>query len=188
MEIMTEFLQSPMWKNPIISFVEQNCVVFENTEENRLEYTEIHTKFKRLVESRLEAYIQDLGISQADYVKAWSRAQKRIHKSLLQQIMAVEDFVLFKKMMVNRNIAMNKEAMRQMQAKGRQTNRISQAVAQESSEEDESEEDEEAMMKRVMEESQKTAEADEARRKALAAAEEAKALKEANEMAEAAKA
>jgi len=26
--------------------------------------------------------------------------------------MAVEDFILFKKMMVNRNIAMNKEAMK----------------------------------------------------------------------------
>lgn len=83
LEIMTEFLQSPMWKNPIISFVEEHCVVFENTEENRLDYTEVHNKFKRLVESRLEAYIQDLGISSKDYVLAWSRAQKRIHKSLL---------------------------------------------------------------------------------------------------------
>ena len=55
---------------------------------------------------------------------AQSRASKRIHKSLLQQIMAVEDFGLFKKMMVNRNIQMNKEAIRQMQAKGAQTNRV----------------------------------------------------------------
>ena len=57
LEIMTEFLQSPLWKNPIISFVEENCVYFENTEENRLDYTAVHTKFKRLVESKLEAYI-----------------------------------------------------------------------------------------------------------------------------------
>jgi len=104
LEIMTEFLQSPMWKNPIISFVEEHCIVFENADENRLEYTEIHSKFKKLVEKKLEGYIQDLGISPEDYVLAWSRAQTRIHKSLLQQIMAVEDFVLFKKMMVNRNI------------------------------------------------------------------------------------
>ena len=54
---MTEFLQSPMWKNPIISFVEEKCCVFESTEENRLEYTTIHNEFKRLIESRLEAYI-----------------------------------------------------------------------------------------------------------------------------------
>lgn len=111
---MTEFLQSPLWKNPIISFVEENCVIFENTEENRLDYTEVHTNFKRLVESRLEAYIQDLGISQSDFVMAQQQASKRIHKSLLQQILAVEDFVLFKQMMVNKNIQMNKEAIRQM--------------------------------------------------------------------------
>ena len=76
---MTEFLQSPMWKNPIITFVEEKCAVFESTEENRLEYTQIHNEFKRLIESRLEAYIQDLGISHQDFVLAWSRAQKRIH-------------------------------------------------------------------------------------------------------------
>ena len=179
LEIMTEFLQSPMWKNPIITFVEEKCAVFESTEENRLEYTKIHNEFKRLIESRLEAYIQDLGISHQDFVLAWSRAQKRIHQSLLQQIMAVEDFVLFKKMMVKRNIAMNKEAIRQMEAKGRQVNRIQQAANQESSDEEgseseEDEQDEEEMIRRAMEESKKTAEAEEAGRKA-AAEEEAKA-------------
>jgi len=53
-----------------------------------------------------------LGISQSDFVMAQQSASKRIHKSLLQQILAVEDFVLFKQMMVNKNIQMNKEAMR----------------------------------------------------------------------------
>ena len=46
---------------------------------------------------------------------AQQQASKRIHKSLLQQILAVEDFVLFKQMMVNKNIQMNKEAIRQME-------------------------------------------------------------------------
>lgn len=54
---MTEYLQSPIWKNPIISFVEEKCTVFEDTEENRLEYTQIHSEFKKLVEFKLEAYI-----------------------------------------------------------------------------------------------------------------------------------
>ena len=54
---MTEYLQSPVWKNPIINFVEEKCCVFEDLDENRLEYTEIHKEFKRLVEHKLEAYI-----------------------------------------------------------------------------------------------------------------------------------
>lgn len=57
LEIMAEYLQSPVWKNPIISFVEEHCIVFEDTEENSLDYTEVHASFKRLVESKLEAYI-----------------------------------------------------------------------------------------------------------------------------------
>ena len=77
-----------------------------------------------MIETKLEAYIQDLGISQQDFVLAQSRAQTRIHKSILQQILAVEDFMLFKKMMVNKNIQMNKEAMKQMQAKGRNVSRV----------------------------------------------------------------
>ena len=81
---MTEYLQSPLWKNDIVSFVEENCCVFENTEENRLDYTDIHNRFKELVERKLEAYIQDLGISQQDFVTAQARAEKRIHKSLLK--------------------------------------------------------------------------------------------------------
>ena len=45
-------------------------MIFEDTEENPLEFTTIHLEFKRLVESKLEAYIQDLGISQQDFVMA----------------------------------------------------------------------------------------------------------------------
>ena len=57
LEIMAEYLQSPVWKNPLISFVEQKCVVFEDQDENSLEYTEIHRQFKSLIERQLEAYI-----------------------------------------------------------------------------------------------------------------------------------
>lgn len=42
LEVIEDYLQSPMWKNPIVDFIEENCLVFEDTEENRLEYTTIH--------------------------------------------------------------------------------------------------------------------------------------------------
>ena len=62
---------------------------------------------------------------------------------------------------------MNKDAMKQMQAKGRQTNQISQAVNQAHNDDaDESEdEDEEEQMRRVMEESKKSAEIEETKRR-----------------------
>ena len=43
LDIVVEYLQSPIWKNPIMDFIDENCIIFEDEEENRLEYTEIHT-------------------------------------------------------------------------------------------------------------------------------------------------
>ena len=77
-------MASPVWKNPIIEFIDENCIIFEDSEENRLEYTDIHMKFKKLVETQLEAYIQDLGISQQDFLATCAKAAKKLHKSILQ--------------------------------------------------------------------------------------------------------
>jgi hypothetical protein len=31
-----------MWKTPIMSFIEENCIIFDTEDENKLEYTGIH--------------------------------------------------------------------------------------------------------------------------------------------------
>ena len=149
LDIIADYLASPVWKNPIIEFIDENCIIFEDSEENRLEYTEIHMKFKKLVESKLEAYIQDLGINQQVFVATCSKAAKKLHKSILQQILACDDFLLFKQLMVNRNIAMNKEAMEEMKKKGKKVDRVQNQVQQAAS----SVEDEEAMIAKAIEES-----------------------------------
>jgi len=41
-DIIINFLRSPMWKTPIMSFIEENCIIFDTEEENKLEYTDIH--------------------------------------------------------------------------------------------------------------------------------------------------
>ena len=75
--------------------------------------------------------------------------------------MAVEDFVLFKQMMVNRNIQMNKQAMKQMEAKGKTTSKIAQAVQNQESSSEEESEDEEEMMRKAIEASEQSAKAEE---------------------------
>lgn len=37
-----QFLASPGWKIPIMSFIDEKCYVFDADEENKLEYTKIH--------------------------------------------------------------------------------------------------------------------------------------------------
>ena len=37
-----QFLASPGWKIPILSFIDDKCYAFNNEEENRFEHTTIH--------------------------------------------------------------------------------------------------------------------------------------------------
>ena len=39
---MVQFLSGPIWKTSILDFVDYHCVVFDNEEENKFEYTTIH--------------------------------------------------------------------------------------------------------------------------------------------------
>ena len=36
------FLRSPRWKVPVMTFLDEKCVSFDNEEENKLEFTGIH--------------------------------------------------------------------------------------------------------------------------------------------------
>ncbi|XP_058020897.1 cilia- and flagella-associated protein 36 isoform X1 [Ahaetulla prasina] len=42
------FLRSPAWSFPILEFVEHKCEVFDDEEESKLSYTEIHQEYKAL--------------------------------------------------------------------------------------------------------------------------------------------
>lgn len=50
-DIIINFLRSPRWKTPIMSFLDENCLVFDNEEENKLEYTQIHNVLSLLTYS-----------------------------------------------------------------------------------------------------------------------------------------
>jgi hypothetical protein len=57
------FLRSPRWKTPVMSFLDEYCIQFDNEEENKLEFTSIHVQFKKLVEGLLEELMNDLGVT-----------------------------------------------------------------------------------------------------------------------------
>lgn len=40
------FLRSPRWKVPVMSFLDEKCLSFDNEEENKLEFTPIHNVSK----------------------------------------------------------------------------------------------------------------------------------------------
>lgn len=57
------FLRSPRWKVPVMTFLDEKCVSFDNEDENKLEFTGIHNEFKKIVENLLEELMRDLGVT-----------------------------------------------------------------------------------------------------------------------------
>uniref|UniRef100_A0A8C8R944 Cilia- and flagella-associated protein 36 n=1 Tax=Pelusios castaneus TaxID=367368 RepID=A0A8C8R944_9SAUR len=111
------FLRGPAWSIPILEFVEQKCAVFDDEEESKLSYTEIHQEYKALVEKLLEGYLKEVGINEEKFQEACSSPLAKSHTSqaILQPVLAAEDFRLFKEMMLQKNIEMQLQAIRIIQ-------------------------------------------------------------------------
>ncbi|XP_007465724.1 PREDICTED: coiled-coil domain-containing protein 104 isoform X2 [Lipotes vexillifer] len=116
-ESIAGFLRGPDWSIPILDFVEQKCEVFDDEEESKLTYTEIHQEYKELVERLLESYLKEIGINEDQFQEACTSPLAKTHTSqaILQPVLAAEDFTIFKAMMVQKNIEMQLQAIRIIQ-------------------------------------------------------------------------
>lgn len=47
-----------------MSFLDENCIVFDNEDENKLEFTTIHKEFSKLVEGLLMELMGELGVTE----------------------------------------------------------------------------------------------------------------------------
>lgn len=95
-----------------MSFLDEHCIIFDNEEENKLEYTPLHKQFKDLVEELIGCLLAELDVTQEQFLEACEKAGTNpIHKKIVDQITAVDSFVSFKKLMCKRNAELNKQAM-----------------------------------------------------------------------------
>jgi len=47
----------------VSTFINENSIIFDEEDENKLEYTIIHTQFKHLIEEMLSNLLADLGLT-----------------------------------------------------------------------------------------------------------------------------
>jgi len=101
-------MTSPLWTVPLATFVENNCIVFEGAEENMIGHTIIHEKYKELVEGLLENFLADIGIPPDQFAAVLEDAADASEghelESALRVIAAADDFLLFKALMVQKNL------------------------------------------------------------------------------------
>mmetsp|Transcript_10431 Transcript_10431/g.15600 ORF Transcript_10431/g.15600 Transcript_10431/m.15600 type:complete len:350 (-) Transcript_10431:310-1359(-) len=114
-EYLLQFLRSPGWKVPIMSFVDENCIVFDDEEENKLSYTEVHNQFREMIDNLMGNLCGELGISEELMAKIINMGLKNSRdRRVFEQIIACDNFMSFKKLMVKRNKELEAEALEMM--------------------------------------------------------------------------
>ena len=110
------FLVSPKWTVPIEDFCDVHCLIFDTEEENKFAYTDVHNEYQALVERILESFLAELGIDHARFVQvlATHEGNGRIREDVFAAVTAVDDFLVFKRIMVRKNIELEAMAREQL--------------------------------------------------------------------------
>ncbi|KAI2657374.1 Cilia- and flagella-associated protein 36 [Labeo rohita] len=112
LESIAGYLSSPDWLIPLADFMENKCSVFDDEDENKLTYTEIHQQYKQLVERLLENYMQEVGISEQQFLHACSSFSKsKTLQAVFQPVLATDDFQMFRSLMVQKNMELQLQAL-----------------------------------------------------------------------------
>ena len=112
-EAIISFLKGPCYSVPLMSFIDEHCLVFDLEEENKFEYTTLHIEFMNLVDKLLCELLEDLGVKPEKLVSVLSSDinQNQISSFVLTSILSVEDFLQFKAMMVKRNVELTNQVI-----------------------------------------------------------------------------
>ena len=87
---------------------------FEDIEENRFIYTDIHKEFRDHIEALISSNLGELGITSEVFFESCEngRNNRDINKLVFERMIAMEDFETFKKLMTKRNMELQLETIR----------------------------------------------------------------------------
>ena len=116
-DYLMETFHSPSWEVPVMAFIDENCVIFDNDEENKFVYSEKHHEFCHLIDNLLGAHLSEVGVSEEQFAKVieFGYQKRDINRKVFDRIIACDDFLTYKKMMVKRNIQLELEVVQAMQ-------------------------------------------------------------------------
>ena len=93
-DFILSFLKSPVFTVPLVDFIDQQCLVFDGEDENKLCYTDIHNQFRTLLDKLISSNLAQLGVTPEQFVEACARGKDQdVNKAVFEQILAVDDFL-----------------------------------------------------------------------------------------------
>ncbi|XP_017844840.2 cilia- and flagella-associated protein 36 [Drosophila busckii] len=117
------FLHGPVWNAGTQTFIEQKSLVFDpnlQLDENDAEIRQIHEEYKNLVDFMLGSFMEEMHITPEQFELACLEGCQqqgqgenpfRFHQVLFQQIWAANDLKIFIRMMTQRNVELQLQAL-----------------------------------------------------------------------------
>lgn len=115
-DCLDSILTSPRWEAEVLSYVDEKCIIFDDEDENQLQYTTIHNEFIDLVDSVLRERLLEYNITEDELNEACIKynsiyKQSKLDGTVMNQIHAMAEFREFKTMMLKRNLELQIEAL-----------------------------------------------------------------------------
>lgn len=104
-----EFVQSIEFKSATERFLDENSVIFDTEEENKFSYTDVHNNYKDLVDNLLVDYLSRIGLNPTQFFESIS--QSSATNIIQEKVLGLQDFIVFKKQMVKRNMELENMAL-----------------------------------------------------------------------------
>ncbi|CAD6209790.1 GSCOCG00008993001-RA-CDS [Cotesia congregata] len=116
------FLQGPVWSAPLLTFIEERSLIFEADTQDSEEYHEVYQEYKNLVDLLLGCYMEDMRITPEQFehactVNKQTRMPINFQQSLFEQIWAANEYEIFKRMMIQKNLELQLQALNMLEQK-----------------------------------------------------------------------
>ncbi|XP_055678043.1 cilia- and flagella-associated protein 36 [Lutzomyia longipalpis] len=114
------FLHGPIWNAPLQTFIEEKSLIFdpnEKQDETNPEFITIHNEYKNLVDFMLGSFMDEMQVTPEKFEEACLEGRNQsgsgltFHQGLFQQIWAANDIRIFIRMMTQRNVELQLQAL-----------------------------------------------------------------------------
>jgi len=111
-------IKSPSFRNIIKDFIDDNCSLFIDVDENTFQQGQLFNEFTQLIENILGDLLSEGGITQEQFLTAAERGlNDPNYKKYFDQLLNFSDYTFFKKMMTQRNYHLIQEVEKEMEKK-----------------------------------------------------------------------
>lgn len=107
------FVNNAKYQDKINYFLELNCLIFENKEENKHEYYKIFQNYIKLYENNFKNFLEKNFLTKEDVLESFIHFRdKVIYKDFLEEFININNFENFKLMMVEKRLELEKETLK----------------------------------------------------------------------------